>query len=74
MTKKQIEVKTPHDIFLDDLYVYLKHSYPSIKGITREMLQLPPHAESAISSVHVDQNFDYADMNIEINVVVRPEV
>lgn len=74
MAKKQIEVKTPHDIFLDDLYVYLKHSYPSIKGVTREMISLRPHDQSAITSVHVDQNFDYAEMNIDINLIIRTEV
>lgn len=74
MAKTQIEVKTPHDIFLDDLLVYLKHCYPGIQGLTREMLSLKPHAASAITSVNVEHDFGYANIRMDIEIVARPEV
>lgn len=74
MVKKQIEVKTPHDIFLDDLYAYIKHSYPRIGGLTREMMNMRPQDKSAITTVQIDQNFDYAEMHIDINLIIKTEV
>lgn len=71
MSKKQIEVKTPHDIFLDDLFVYMKHCYPGIVGLTREMLSIKIGNASAITSVNIDQTFDHAEISMDIELIAR---
>ena len=73
MAKNQIEVKTPHDIFLDELYIYLKHSGPRMEGLTREMIKMRPHDKSAITTVSVDNFANETKMAIEINLIIDPQ-